>query len=280
MARLINKPTKLISYAGLKDRQALTIQWISIHAPGEVIPDIEKAQTNLWRVLEATRHHKKLRPGYLAGNHFVLRLRDAALNDELIDRIERIKQQGVPNYFGDQRFGRDAGNLNKAEHLLVQGHKVKDRFLRGLYCSAARSWIFNLILAERVTNQTWNIPLPGDVMMLSGTQSIFTSTEVDETLSQRIKDKDISPACPLPGKKKKLEQHPAEFIARIYADWEPWITGLERLGLEESWRNTILHVSNFTYQSIDNTILLTFTLPAGAYATTVLRELTKLTKFC
>ncbi len=274
LARLINKSIKLISYAGLKDRQALATQWLSVHAPGEVIEGIETLSAPGWRVLEATRHNKKLRPGYLTGNQFVMKLRDVSDEGDLAARIEQIKKSGVPNYFGEQRFGRECGNLVKAEELLVQGRKVKDRFLKGMYCSAARSWLYNLILAKRVKEGTWNIPLSGDVMQLSGSNSIFVIDEVEELLLKRVVDKDISPASPLPGKNKHLVKGVAlDGINEIYADWLPWLAGLERLGLEEAWRCNILQVEQCTYTIKDNTAELSFRLQAGSYATAVLNEL-------
>jgi tRNA pseudouridine13 synthase len=274
LARLINKPTRLISYAGLKDRQALTTQWLSIHAPGEIVDGVEHWEAPGWRVLEHTRHNKKLRPGYLAGNQFVLRLRDISDAEDLIQRIKQISISGVPNYFGEQRFGREGGNLIKAEEMLVQGRKVKDRFLKGVYYSAARSWLFNLILAKRVRDHRWNTPLSGDVMQLSGSNSIFVIDEVENELIQRIKDKDVSPASPLPGKGKNMAKGEAlELINEVYSDWTPWVTGLEHHGLEEAWRSNILHVNQFEYTIKDKTAELSFSLPAGSYATVVLREL-------
>jgi tRNA pseudouridine13 synthase len=276
LSRLINKPAKLISYAGLKDRQALTTQWLSIHAPGEEIAGVESLEAPGWRVIESTRHNKKLRPGFLAGNHFIMRLRDVSDVDDLVKRIEQIKATGVPNYFGEQRFGRDGGNLLRAEELLVQGRKVKDRFLKGMYCSAARSWLYNTILAKRVQDLTWNVPLMGDVMQLRGSNSIFVIDAVEDSLLQRIKEKDISPASPLPGKGKNMVKGEAfAVIEDVYAKWLPWLAGLEKQGLEEAWRANILHVEQFEYVLKDNVAELSFTLPPGAYATVVLRELAR-----
>ncbi|CAM2731469.1 tRNA pseudouridine(13) synthase TruD [Legionella worsleiensis] len=274
LGRLINKPTKLISYAGLKDRQALATQWLSIHAPGEHIPGIETLAAPGWRVMECTRHHKKLRPGFLTGNHFVLTLRDITDQQDLIDRVELIKKTGVPNYFGEQRFGREGGNLLRAEELLVQGRKVKDRFLKGIYCSAARSWLYNLILSQRVLDLSWNVPQPGDVMQLSGSNSIFVIDEVDENLLHRVTERDVSPASPLPGKGKNLVKGQAlERINEVYAQWGSWLAGLQQHGLEEAWRSNILHVEQCQFAITDSVAKLSFNLPAGAYATCVLREL-------
>ena len=274
LARQINKPARLISYAGLKDRQALSTQWLSIHAPGEEIDWIGSLEAPGWRVLEHTRHHKKLRPSFLAGNQFIVRLREVSKPDELFRRIEQVKVSGLPNYFGEQRFGQQAGNLLKAEELLVQDRKVKSQFLKGMYFSAARSWIFNLILAKRVKEHCWNTPLRGDVMQLQGSHSIFTINEIQDEIVQRIHDKDISPASPLPGKSKNLVKGTAQHIIHeIYEAWMPWILGLERQGLEEAWRANILHTKQLTYSLEDQTVKLSFMLPPGTYATVVLREL-------
>ncbi|HAT8334273.1 TPA: tRNA pseudouridine(13) synthase TruD [Legionella pneumophila] len=275
LARLINKPIKLISYAGLKDKQALTTQWLSIHAPGEVIEGIETLEAPGWKILECTRHNKKLRPGFLSGNHFTITLRNVSNETDLIHRIEQIKLKGVPNYFGEQRFGRDGGNLIKAEEILVQGRKVKDRFLKGMYFSAARSWLYNLILSRRVKESSWNLPLLGDVIQLVGSNSVFVNDKsLDEQLLQRIGEKDVSPASPLPGRSKNLVKGTAlQIINEVYAEWSAWLDGLEKNGLEEAWRANILYAEQIEYRINQGTVELSFVLPAGAYATVVLREL-------
>lgn len=274
LARLINKPTKLISYAGLKDRQALATQWLSVHAPGETIDGIESLEAPGWKVVDSARHNKKLRPGYLTGNRFKVRLRELTNAEDLIQRIEQVKQSGVPNYFGEQRFGREGGNLIRAEEMLVQKRKVKDRFLKGMYCSAARSWLFNLILAQRVTQNSWNKALAGDVMQLSGSNSIFCPEEISPEIERRILEKDISPASPLSGKGKNPASGQAlELINTVYSHWQSWLQGLESQGLELAWRANILHVEDFQYTLNDQTMDLSFNLPAGTYATTLLREL-------
>lgn len=275
LARLINKPIKFISYAGLKDKQALTTQWLSVHAPGEIIDGIETLEASGWRILECTRHNKKLKPGFLSGNHFIITLRNVSDESDLIHRIEQIKLKGVPNYFGEQRFGRDGGNLTKAEELLVHGRKVKDKFLKGMYFSAARAWLYNLILSRRVNESSWNLPLLGDVIQLVGSNSIFVNDKsMDEQLLERISEKDVSPASPLPGKSKNLVKGRAlQIINDVYAEWSAWLDGLEKNGLEEAWRANILYAEQIEYRINQGTVELSFVLPAGAYATVVLREL-------
>ncbi|HFK5878671.1 TPA: tRNA pseudouridine(13) synthase TruD [Legionella pneumophila] len=275
LARLINKPVKLISHAGLKDKQALTTQWLSVHAPGEIIDGIETLEAPGWRILECTRHNKKLKPGFLSGNHFIITLRNVSDESDLIHRIEQIKFKGVPNYFGEQRFSRDGGNLIKAEEILVQGRKVKDRFLKGMYFSAARSWLYNLILSRRVKESSWNLPLLGDVIQLVGSNSVFVNDKsMDEQLLQRIGEKDVSPASPLPGRSKNLVKGTAlQIINDVYEEWSAWLDGLEKNGLEEAWRANILYAEQIEYRINQGTVELSFVLPAGAYATVVLREL-------
>lgn len=274
LSRLINKPVKWISYAGLKDRQALTVQWLSVHAPGQLISGIDELQAPGWRVLESTRHNKKLRPGFLTGNHFKIRLKNVSDQEQLMQRVEQVKLTGVPNYFGEQRFGRDAGNLVRAKEMLVDQLKVKDKFLKGMYYSAARSWLYNLILSERVKQKNWNSPIPGDVMQLNGSKSIFTLEKIEEEIIQRVKEKDSSPASPLPGKtKNKGTGNALSLINEIYSQWQPWLEGLVQHGLEEDWRANILHPNNLECRGTENHAELSFTLPQGSYATAVLREL-------
>lgn len=274
LSRLINKPVKWISYAGLKDRQALTIQWLSVHAPGQLIAGINELQAPGWKVLMATRHNKKLRPGFLTGNHFKIRLKNMSDQEQFMQRVEQIKLTGVPNYFGEQRFGRNTGNLVRAKEMLVENYKVHNKFLKGMYYSAARSWLYNVILSKRVEQNNWNIPILGDVMQLNGSKSIFTLNKKQEEIIQRVKDKDLSPASPLPGKtKNKVEGYALSLINEVYSQWQPWLEGLMRHGLEEDWRANILHPQHLEYTFSENVAELSFTLPAGAYATAVLREL-------
>lgn len=274
LARALNISAKLISYAGLKDRQALATQWISIHLPGKDIPPIESLSGAGWRVLEYTRHLKKLRPGYLAGNRFRIWLRDVTDLEDLMQRLTLVKTTGVPNYFGDQRFGREANNLSNAAAMLLGQLRVKDRFLKGIYLSAARSWLFNLILSQRVADQSWNKALAGDVMQLAGSHSIFSIDAAADEIGQRILHKDLSPASPLPGRGKGMVSGAAlALIEAVCRPWQDWIQALAQQGVEEAWRANILHVESLEYQQSGKDLILAFTLPAGAYATTLLREI-------
>lgn len=153
-----------VSYAGLKDRNAITTQWFSVWLPGKPDPDWSLLNSENIEVLTSCRHNRKLRRGSLRGNQFTLIVRQVEGNSsDLEKRINIIKQNGVPNYFGKQRFGIDGRNLDKAE-IMFAGKREKDRFKRSIYLSAARSAMFNDILSQRVEMNKWADAIAGDVM--------------------------------------------------------------------------------------------------------------------
>lgn len=274
LAKAIEKPVKLISHAGLKDRQAITTQWLSVHCPGEEITGLDELSGQGWRVLEHHRHLKKLKIGGLHGNQFTLVLRDIDDYESLEKRLACIKASGVPNYFGLQRFGRDGQNVVKAEAVLLKGQKVKDRFLRGMYYSAARSYLFNRILSQRVEQQTWNKALSGDVMQLAGSHSLFKIDTPDELIVKRMIEQDISPASVLWGKGEDLVRLEAQTVQQLaLTGFEPWCKALEHHDLSRAYRAHVLQLENFTWDWQEDNVTLSFALTAGAYATSVLREL-------
>ncbi|MDP1602422.1 MAG: tRNA pseudouridine(13) synthase TruD [Legionella sp.] len=262
-----------ISYAGIKDRQAVTRQWLSIQCPGQEIADANALAGEGWRVIETKRHLKKLKTGALTGNKFQLTIRDIQGNDEIETRLQHIKHHGIPNYFGAQRFGFDGQNLVKAKRLLIDGIKTKNRFLKGMYYSTARSFLFNLILSERIKQGNWNKALPGDVMQLDGKNSIFTIDAVDDIIQERVKSFDVSPASPLWGVGKELVSDEALIIQQqALADFEPWCAALETHKLERSYRALMLKPRDMSWEWQDDTLVLNFSLQAGSYATSVMRE--------
>ncbi len=274
LARSLGKPAKCISYAGLKDRQAITTQWLSVHVPGEVIPDVDVLQGDGWRVIESDRHLKKLKTGALAGNKFTLVLRDITDRDALESRLETVRSSGVPNYFGPQRFGHNNQNLERAEAVLLKGLRIKDRFLRGIYYSAARSFLFNRILSARVAQHTWDKAVSGDVMQLAGKNSIFPVGIPDETIHARVAAHDLSPASVLWGRGDERASLDALAVQQeALHGFEPWCKSLEEQGLERAYRAHILCVNDMAWAWDNENLLLSFELTAGAYATSVLREL-------
>ena len=148
LARFFNVKPQAVTYAGLKDRFAVTEQTFSVHLPGKDVPDLTNLAIEGVEVLSTARHNKKLKTGALIGNRFELTLRNVSNIDELAKRFEQIKA-GVPNYFGEQRFGIDGGNIDKAKQMFA-GKRIKDKKKRSIYLSAARSLLFNQVLAKRI----------------------------------------------------------------------------------------------------------------------------------
>lgn len=277
LARCLGKPEKSISYAGLKDRQALTTQWFCVHCPGEEITTPDLLNGEGWRVIESKRHLKKLKTGALAANDFTIVIRDIDNCQEVENHLLQIQKAGVPNYFGQQRFGHDNQNVVKARSMLLDGVRVKNRFLRGIYYSAARALLFNWTLSERVKTQSWAKPLAGDVMQLAGTNSIFSVEIPDEVIQARVTSFDISPAAPLWGRgQERASSDALEQQERALHEFKPWCEALECHGLERAYRPLMLQVEKMKWIWQANLLCLQFRLTAGSYATSVIRELLQL----
>jgi len=265
-----------IGYAGLKDRHAVTRQRISVHLPKKVAPDVDALQSDDLRVLEHHWHSRKLPRGALAGNRFVLVLRDVKGDPAAIEaRLQAIADHGVPNYFGEQRFGRDGDNVAQAL-AMFRGRRVA-REKRGLLLSAARSELFNRVLAARVRNATWNRPLDGEVWMLDGRRSVFGPEPLTSELSRRLEAFDIHPTGPLWGRGNLRSQDAAadvELTALADDLAQALRRGLEKAGLEQERRALRLRPTALTWRWLAADVLeLGFDLPAGTYATSVLAEL-------
>lgn len=268
-----------VSYAGLKDRNAVTTQWFSAWLPGKPDPDWSLLNSDNVEVLETCRHNRKLRRGSLSGNQFTLVVRD--LNGTVGDlehRIDKIKTDGVPNYFGDQRFGIDGQNLEKAKRMF-SGRREKDRFKRSMYLSAARSAMFNEVLSRRVEMNKWADGLPGDVMLLDNSRSYFLATDIDDEIKRRLKEHDIHPSGPLWGRGELLSKQEVENLETtlpgLSEDFQIFDIGLKNARLNQERRSLRLSVKDLQWQlDKDNQLLeLSFFLPAGGYATSVLREI-------
>src|SRR3546814_8043541 len=163
------------------------------------ISDIDALQVDGLRVLDHAWHAKKLPRGALAGNRFRLVLRGVQGGRAAIDaRLRAIAEVGVPNYFGEQRFGREGANLGNA--LAMFAGKRFARAQRTHLLSAARSELFNRVLAVRVRDRSWNRGLEGEVWMLDGSRSVFGPEPWSEALAERLDRFDIHPAAPLWGR--------------------------------------------------------------------------------
>ena len=264
-----------IGYAGLKDRHAVTVQRFSVHLPKKVAPDIATLESDELRVLDHAWHAKKLPRGALAGNRFVLVLREAQGDREATDaRLQAIAMRGVPNYFGEQRFGR--GGDNVANALVMFGGRRVARDQRSHLLSAARSQLFNRVLGARVAAGNWDAALDGEVWMLDGSRSVFGPEPLDDALAARLAAFDIHPTAPLWGKGElRTIGATAALEQESLADPESLAlrAGLEKAGLKQERRATRLRPQGLEWDWRDaETLELRFALPPGTYATTILSE--------
>jgi tRNA pseudouridine13 synthase len=279
LARQAGIPAREVGYAGLKDRHAVTVQHYSLNLDRRPEPDWSALSSDEFRVLESARHRRKLKTVALEGNRFRLVLRDlSAPMGTLLQRLESIKTRGVPNYFGVQRFGRGAANIDKAEAALSGRLRIHDRRLFSLLLSTARSLIFNDLLSERVQAGNWDKLLPGEVLMLDGSHSVFRAEAGDETLQSRLASGDVHPTGPLWGRGEPMTAGEVQALeARVAARHPALTAGLTKVGVEMARRSLRLPVRDFAWHEATEGLILEFFLPAGAYATTVLRELAEFT---
>jgi len=264
LASFAGVPARDVGYAGLKDRHAVTRQWFSV--PRWHAPDWDALALEGVRVLEVQRHQRKLKRGAHRANRFRIVLRGESLDaygDVLEDRVQQIQARGVPNYFGEQRFGRGGGNIALANSWAA-GKRLA-RHKRSIAISTARSFLFNESLHARVTGGTWNTMLPGDTANLDGSGSVFAVDEVDAEISRRCASMDIHPTGVLWGD--------GAARAAVPTAYEHWLGALEKARVEPGTRSLRLKVDALEATIADDRITLGFALPRGAFATAVLREI-------
>ncbi len=276
LARWAGIPEMGVSYAGMKDRHAITRQRFSVHLPKRIAPDIATLESDELHVLKSEWHAKKLPRGALSGNRFELILRDVQGDAAAIDaRLHAIATMGVPNYFGDQRFGR--GGDNVANALAMFGGRRMRREQRTMLMSAARSHLFNQVLSTRVESGSWNHGLCGEIWMLDGSHSVFGPEPWTDALAVRLADFDIHPTAPLWGRGNPRSQETALVLENAaLADSQSLAirAGLEAAGLKQERRATRLRPQDLQWSwPAAACLLLKFALPPGTYATIVLAEL-------
>ena len=274
IARWAGIDVRDVSYAGMKDRHAVTTQRFSVRLPKKTAPDTALLDDAECQVLEAQWHNRKLARGALAGNRFILTLREIQdERDVLESALQILRTQGVPNYFGEQRFGAEQANVGKALGIF-EGRRV-DRAKRSIYLSAARSHLFNLVLAMRVEQGSWNAALEGEVWMLEGTKSIFGPEPLDGNILARCAAMDIHPTGPMWGAGSLRSMDAVLDLESRLPELQPALCkGLEQADLRQERRALRLVPKELTWRFIDDRNLeLRFELPPGAYATSVLSEL-------
>jgi len=280
LARHFGCPARDIGYAGLKDRQAVTTQWFSM--PVKYFRDDKAAGFDCeeYAIIDAIRHTGKLRRGAIKHNEFEICIRNVQCDAAaLAARITAIARNGVPNYYGEQRFGIGRNNLHAADQWCQRPGKT-DRFKRGIYLSAMRSWLFNLILAERVRQGNWCSPVEGDVYFLEGSKRYFHEATISDALQTRMTEGDIHPAAPLWGSGDVVTtSHARQLETTVLEDWWDWQTCLERAGLKQERRACRVIPREFAHDLDAQTgeLRVRFALPAGSYATGLLREIIDMT---
>ena len=263
-----------VGYAGLKDRHAITTQWFSIRSPARALPVWRSPDPDRVELLELRQSCHGLQPGDLLGNRFTLQLTALRGDRQAIEeRLQQLATLGVPNYFGEQRFGIDGSNLNQAAALFES--KIKpSRHLRGLYLSAARSFLFNRVLQARIEIGQWLTAMAGEALLDQRGHPLFAIDPLAPTSQPRIAAGEWWPSGPLWGQgRQPVKGAAAALECAALAGWESWQRGLERAGLHADRRPLRLLPTDFHSTWLDaNTLQLRFTLPPGCYATVVVRE--------
>ena len=316
LAKFCQVKKMAVSYAGLKDRHALTSQWFSVQLPGKPTPDWSAFEEFLLhgrqsddetvRILQSFRHNRKLQRGALKSNFFKITLRQ--LSDDSDDAFERLEQRcqqisqsGVANYFGEQRFGRGHNNLEQAIRLFSAPHKKLPKHKRSIYLSASRSWIFNHILSARVEQGNWDRRLAGDVFMLDGRSACFTDSSnvagketammtgvadtggIDEAalteiaiteIERRLANKEIHPTAAMWGDGEiMVTGETAELESSIIDQMPVFRDGLVAARLQAQRRACRVIPGNLACLRQGDDLVVSFSLPAGSYATMVLAEI-------
>ncbi|QIM67232.1 tRNA pseudouridine(13) synthase TruD [Mannheimia granulomatis] len=276
LAKFVGISEREMSYAGLKDRHAVTEQWFCLHLAGKETPDFSTFECEGVEILEITRHNRKIRVGSLAGNHFELLLRDVKENEDLTSRLHQLQAVGFPNYFTEQRFGRDGHNLTQALRWAKGEITVKDRKKRSFYLSAARSEVFNLVVSQRIADGLMNKVLENDYVQLAGSNSFFCvqKEEVEET-QLRLTQNDVLLSAPLIGE-KSLEAVANPTEKQIIEQHATLVELMKKERMNTARRAMLCKPKNLTWQFKQEGLRLTFFLESGSYATGLVRELIQL----
>jgi len=314
LAKLLSEwaeiPLRDVGYSGLKDRHALTTQWFSLRLPKKQLPESEFAPVDIGvnesvTILAQQWHNKKLNRGTHRANQFIITLRDIQFadtettpsnksdKDTVEQHLAHISTTGVPNYFGPQRFGRNGNNVREALSLFARPvpesrpnpkkskRKQAPREQNSMELSAARSLIFNEILAARVRDGSWNTGLAGEVFNLDGSGSIFASEVMDDTLQARLASGDIHPTAVLWGVSNDKVSGAAAAIENNIVQKSPLLSqlaaGLEQRDIKAQRRALRLPIEELSWewQDADDglSLVLSFTLTTGSFATSVLSSL-------
>lgn len=277
LAKFLGVHQRDMSYAGMKDRHAVTEQTLCFRIPGNAMPDLSGFSLEGVEILEATRHKRKLRIGALAGNAFRLVVRQISDRDAVESRLALIRDAGAPNYFGTQRFGRGGHNLTMAQQWARGEISLRDRNKRSLILSAARSALFNQVTSARLQQQgSLTQVLEGDALQLTGRGSWFVAQAAElSELQTRVDHHELRITAPLPGRGEPGPQAKAlAFEQQSLAGAAELVTLLERERVDAARRAMLVVPRDLRWNWWDDvTLEMQFWLPAGSFATSVIREL-------
>lgn len=300
IARALGAHPKDVGVAGQKDRQARTTQWISV--PSKDRDAALALQGEGYRILEAAFHGNKLRTGHLRGNRFQIRLRGLAEGDfpRLRAILDALEARGLPNAYGSQRFGSSGENAEQGRRLLVgdapKAARHRNPKLRRFLVSAFQSEVFNRVLGERMRRGTWDEPQEGDVLVRLESGGLFLCASPEED-RPRVESFECSVTGPLPGAKMwpRPEGEPAALEEEILAQTGVTAAHLAAASRDapgarrplripirvEAEEEAVVEPQDAAASGpdasggVERSTLLRFELPAGSYATAVLRELFK-----
>jgi tRNA pseudouridine13 synthase len=290
LARLIAKHVDLgankVTYSGLKDRHAVTRQWFCLHVLNQQLDgpalmaamSAELGEDESIKLVKMERHPRKLKVGVHKTNRFVLRIRQLTGNlDDLKDRLALVALEGVPNYFGPQRFGINGNNLVQGRQWLARSPSPKKRLTKteSFWLSAIRSWFFNQALSDQVASGLWGQVFIDDRVQLQGTQSAFKVDEIDASLLRRLHQLDLHPQLPLvnTGALGDTSMIRAHSMSQSWQEDEELLAQLNRLSLGREQRVTRVIPENMVWELLNDQLIVQFSLPKGSFATSVLREL-------
>lgn len=266
LAKACGVTSRQVSWAGLKDRHAVTEQWFSVHLPGKDDPDLAafvETHPGVVSVEGTARHQHKLRPGDLIGNQFTLCIRQLTDPQALLPRLEAIAKEGVPNYFGAQRFGREGNNVAIARAWGRGERKVRDKSKRSFYLSAARALLFNQVVSARLKAGLFDQTLAGDLCMDEQKQTY--------TVEAGLQKPTIT--APMTGDNALPTTADAEQFELNVVEQEPDLLAVIRDNRMRHDRRLIrLLPQAMTWSHDTDTLTVSFFLPAGAFATAVMRE--------
>ncbi|MBR7888630.1 tRNA pseudouridine(13) synthase TruD [Marinomonas sp. A79] len=294
LAQLAGIAANKVTYSGVKDRHACTRQWFCLHVLNKQ-PNLSSIQEAFRapesvRVIAQLRHSKKLRTGTHLANRFVIRLRSVEGDlEELEARLQLIKQAGVPNYYGPQRFGINGNNLHNGKELVLNGRQSRRKLSKteSFWLSAIRSWCFNEALSDQVENGMWMRLCDGDIAQFQSHDEQFRVKEVGALMHRKVLQGEISPVLPMvsEGWEAGTGAQREAAIKSSLAQSTDLIEGLLTFDLSRDSRLARLVPMNMAWELLSNKtdstnntqLIVEFSLPKGCFATSLLREMVDFT---